>query len=362
VSERGNILDPCNFDLQSERTRTYDVTEIRTLTLWTGAATDAEQIKCNDCNPNQAYPDEAAADCTWRGDCNKNTKSCDCDDNHFGQRCEFQGPCTEMVMQNAFHGFDGGRSFDLVSFDERPVMVHDRPVYSQELEDGNLVLIVFDGGRWQVILEGEFLDWKDDFSHDGAITKDDGEKKSFFEYLENDFNPINSTYAAYKDDGEKKSFFEYLENEFNPINSAYAAYYVSEYSSLGSPMGVSFRAWLTSGEGGDSSLGRLGDEEFDLLCADCTSYYNYTRPGGVSCQNRWGQDDNSMCMPTKSTLHGIVNRCNCTIGFDGPTCNIRPVEGTVSVHLDHATGVCSVCGEGNTWVTYESAISGLSRG
>uniref|UniRef100_A0A6S8Z0G3 EGF-like domain-containing protein n=2 Tax=Chaetoceros debilis TaxID=122233 RepID=A0A6S8Z0G3_9STRA len=306
IDDRTNFYDPCdNINVQSERTRTYDVTEIRTLTLWTGAASNAE-IKCNDCNPTQSN------DCSWHhGDCNAITKSCECYEDYFGQRCQFQGPCTEMVMQNAFHGFGGGKSFDLASFDRRPVMVNDRPVYFQKPSDGNLVLILFDGGRWLVIPKDEFWEWKEGSSHDGAIAENDEEGKSFFEYLENDFNS----------------------NQFS-----YAAHYVSEYSSHGSPMGVSFRAWLT--DGGESYIGRLGDEEFDLLCADCKTSNHTSGIGFVHCNDRNGTidwpdwPDLGMCIPTQSILHGEVNRCNCTTGFDGPDCNIRPVEGTVTIHLE----------------------------
>ena len=94
-------------------------------------------------------------------------------------------------------------------------------------------------------------------------------------------------------------------------------------------------------EGTMTAVGKMGDEEFHLLCADCDEGYNNT-----SCMNSKGYSDRKMC--DKET-----KRCKCGPGFIGPSCHICPVEGTVSLHLDDGSVVCSVCGEGNSMAVWD---------
>ena len=67
----------------------------------------------------------------------------------------------------------------------------------------------------------------------------------------------------------------------------------------------------------------------------------------------WGEINYDLCKATEHETHGEVNRCECLEGFEGPLCHMRPVEGTASLHLDHATGSCSTCYEDNPWTTWD---------
>ena len=166
------------------------------------------------------------------------------------------------------------------------------------------------GGRWLVSQSDYFLDWFDTLS--GRESAD-------------------------------QSLAKYLTNEFNARESEYITSYISDPSTLAGPTNVPFRAWLT--EGAEDSIGKLGEIEYELLCADCDD-----GESGISyCVGSWGETDYSLCKSEKNELHGDVNRCSCLPGFDGPLCHVRPVEGTSSLHLDHRTGVCSTCGEENPW-------------
>merc|ERR1712194_354264 len=126
---------------------------------------------------------------------------------------------------------------------------------------------------------------------------------------------------------------------------------------LGSPARVPFRAVLVNTYVA-STLGELGDEEFMLLCADCDNDSEYLPVS--SCKDINGWTNESMCVEKESEfLHTTIKHCKCAPGYDGPLCYIRPVEGTVSLHLDHGTGTCSVCGKGNVWTIRE--INGITN-
>jgi len=276
----------------------------------------------------------AWASCGWAGVCNATTeflgerefekKTCDCDPGHFGDSCQFKGPCTEMIFQDdEFPGY--GKSFHLLySEDKKPLMVHDRPAYILKNPSSvdEFAALVFDGGRWRLVIEHDSF-------HEWDPTK--GEK-TIEKYLAEDFNALR--------DGE------------------YDYEYISEYSNEGSPANVPFRASL-SGQGSDSSVGKLGDEEFILLCADCEEDDDYA--SGISyCLGSNGMQNNSLCISENSPLlKRPVNRCNCEHGFIGPLCQTRPVEGKLLLHLEHGKkNSCSICGENNMWTVWE--LTGLN--
>ena len=86
----------------SERTRSFDIMDVNTINFWTRENSDAT-LKCVDCKPERGE-----RDCGWRGMCNKETKSCDCYENYFGNSCQFRGPCTELAMDDEFNGWEHG--------------------------------------------------------------------------------------------------------------------------------------------------------------------------------------------------------------------------------------------------------------
>ena len=112
---------------------------------------------------------------------------------------------------------------------------------------------------------------------------------------------------------------------------------------------------------GDSTVGKLGSEEFELQCADCKDDED-DETGISNCVDSNGGTDHDLCKPTTNELHGTVKRCDCLPGFKGPLCHIRPVEGTATLYLDHssAAGVCSVCGKGNMWTLWN--LDGAENG
>jgi len=317
-------FDACADESMSERTDTYDVMEIQELKYWTGDSIDVH-IKCNDCDPSRG-----ATDCRYRGKCIAATKSCRCKEGFFGNACQFRGPCTKMQMDEGFHGTTAGfgNSFDLLYYKGKPLMVNHRPVYSQNLPSSPDVLgvIWFDGGRWSVFQSDSFDDW-----------------------VQGNEKPSTS-------DDAKKNLAKYLEG-LDPMMNAIEPMYISEPSDFGSPARVPFRAVLVNTYEA-STLGELGDEEFMLVCADCDNDSEYWPVS--SCKDINGLTNESMCVEEESEfLQTTIKRCKCAPGYDGPLCYIRPIEGTVSLHLDHGTDACSVCGRGNVWTIRE--INGITN-
>ena len=206
-----------------------------------------------------------------------------------------------------FEEFDGGyeNSFDLLYLHNEPVMVYDRPVYTQDTDDSDdSHIILYDGGRYVV------------------------SRRSYFE------------------DRGNESFVEYLTVFFNAEYSVWTSEYISEPSNLASPANVPFRAHFT--DAAEDSIGRLGDGEYTPICADCIT----DGIDGVSfCTDRGGFRNDELCMTEFKQPHGKVNRCACPPGFRGPLCHIRPIEGTSTLYLDRLP-MCSVCNEGNPWTLY----------
>ena len=101
-------------------------------------------------------------------------------------------------------------SFDLMYLDNKPVYTYDRPVYTQEATKS---IIYYDGGRYVMGNMDDFVTWN--------------ETGSFAKYISEDFN-------------------EHLH-----INDLL---YVSDPTSLGSPMETTFRAWFTNGAGKSKCL------------------------------------------------------------------------------------------------------------
>ena len=109
-------------------------------------------------------------------------------------------------------------------------------------------------------------------------------------------------------------------------------------------------------EAAEDSIGKLGEEEYELLCADCDD--GDTGEGLSFCVGEFGETNKELCKPMEHELHGSVNRCECLPGFSGPLCHLRPVEGTSSLHLDHASGRCLACYEDNPWAVWDVGVKG----
>ncbi len=126
---------------------------------------------------------------------------------------------------------------------------------------------------------------------------------------------------------------------------------------MGSPANIPFYGWLAYA---DAYIGRLSEEEFELHCADCAkSCHGITDFELGYCEHSTGYCNADICEEVAG-LQGPVNRCQCEPGFMGPLCNMHPVEGTVSIYLDHSgTGVCGVCGGGDFWKGY--TLDGLKN-
>ena len=138
----------------SERTRTYDISDVGEFRFWTGEMSGIE-IKCTYCNPDPRRSEET---CSWQGICKRETRKCLCEDNYFGPRCEYRGPCTEVVMYESFRGSiyatreSFPKSFQMIYNGGDSWMWMGSPVYGQQ-ETSRYMF--FDGMYWNVI-EGEF--------------------------------------------------------------------------------------------------------------------------------------------------------------------------------------------------------------
>jgi len=200
-----------------------------------------------------------------------------------------------------------------------PLMVHDRPAYIQRnfFIRGTLgfAFVIYDGGRWMVV-ESE---------NSKEVVDDDNFEVE--KYLAEEFH------ALYDLDG-------------------YSQYKSSELSYAGMP-DVPFRAQFTSEES-DWSFGRLGEKEFNLLCADCLN----GESGVTNCFGEDGLENTELCQLVNQPEE-TVYRCNCPPGFIGPLCQTRPVEGNVQLHLEHgAPNACSSCGENNMWNVWDLTGNG----
>lgn len=85
------------------------------------------------------------------------------------------------------------------------------------------------------------------------------------------------------------------------------------------------------------------------FCADCNNGTEDSMGSASICTDESGKQNNHICKKVENARHGTVNRCDCPLGFDGPLCQIRPVEGAVTLHLDYGNGFCPICGDGNDW-------------
>jgi hypothetical protein len=317
--------DPCSTHvMQSEKTRTYDISELSELQYFSGEAADGD-IKCNECSTSEERSSET---CSYQGKCVETElslkfpelkkKTCQCNPGHFGISCQFQGPCTELIFQeDEFPGYR--KKFQLMYHNNEPLMVHDRPAYIQRnfSIDGTLgfAFVIYDGGRWKVV----------ESDNGKEVVNDDN-----FEV-------------------EK-----YLAEEFHALYvlEGYSQYKSSELSYAGMP-DVPFRAQFTSEES-DWSFGRLGEKEFNLLCADCLN----GESGVTNCFGEDGLEDTKLCQLVNQPEE-TVYRCNCPPGFIGPLCQTRPVEGNVQLHLEHgAPNACSSCGENNMWNVWDLTGNG----
>jgi len=124
--------DPCGkIVLQSQRTKTHDVSEIGdSMKFWTMDDADAD-IKCNMCDVSRK-----GGDCSFRGECHPEKRFCQCSQGFFGDSCQFSGPCTELVGHDELHGlYNRGyqKEWDLMYLGGDAVMVYDRPVYVQNV-------------------------------------------------------------------------------------------------------------------------------------------------------------------------------------------------------------------------------------
>mmetsp|Transcript_4257 Transcript_4257/g.8827 ORF Transcript_4257/g.8827 Transcript_4257/m.8827 type:complete len:837 (+) Transcript_4257:208-2718(+) len=311
-------VDCGDFTLMSEKTRSYDITEIDALRLYNNEEGDAH-IKCNDCRPSLGRQD-----CSWHGECNTTSLSCDCSPGYFGDSCQFSGPCTELQMNAEFHGIEFGweKSFHLLRNEGEPVMFYQRPVYIQRLSPAGIFgIVIFDGGRWDVARSDHITS----LGEEGSATE------------------------------EKLAY--HLANEFT-IQELWdtPGFYISDPTTFSSPVHVPFRAWLSYS---DSHIGRLGENEFTFQCSDCATSCESEDAG--SCMGHDGHCNADLCLPQKKEMNASsVYRCKCEPGFMGPHCNVYPVEGTLSLYLDYGTGVCGVCGQENIWVGLKS-LDGISN-
>jgi hypothetical protein len=100
-------------------------------------------IECYDCLDKQNF-------CGKYGKCESN--KCNCDDDRYGLRCEFEEPCNVLEVDPRSKGFVGNKVF--ASRYDRSLVndLFDRPVYTSTLDAGDDVtdVIWFNGRRWVV--------------------------------------------------------------------------------------------------------------------------------------------------------------------------------------------------------------------
>jgi hypothetical protein len=94
TSKDGLEENECHWLLRSPQISTYDLEVAAALqwNVWLGEIkyADGFVVYCNECIDK--------SDCSYHGTCSPD-RQCQCDDRHFGVRCEFELPCNSLVTE-----------------------------------------------------------------------------------------------------------------------------------------------------------------------------------------------------------------------------------------------------------------------
>ncbi|KAL7548009.1 hypothetical protein ACHAWF_011289 [Thalassiosira exigua] len=124
----------CSWLMRSPPTHDYDIRKVANYkwTIWKGQAESNAVISatCNECFDR--------SECNYGGQCTD--KKCFCDEEHFGDRCEFRMPCTDLASNMGMHETLRLSKVDVSARTFQ--MAYSRPIYSMGDLTGNQVALL----------------------------------------------------------------------------------------------------------------------------------------------------------------------------------------------------------------------------
>lgn len=157
------IFEGVRCVVYSSETEEYDVVKVPSSVTWNvydayeeyhGGLLYQFSLTCNDCDLQEGSDDEDSRDylkqCSGKGECNTETRKCDCTDSYNGPLCEIYSPAKwcEILEDNE------GKTWEYVIVREEPtrasqyVMVFGRPVYFGYTTKSYGKFIIFLGRRY----------------------------------------------------------------------------------------------------------------------------------------------------------------------------------------------------------------------
>ena len=264
--------DPCDWYAKSSVSSSFDLT---TTVSSDWHVTNGERtvpiqdfkLSCFDCQ----LAIQVNQECGGRGSCVD--AACECQDGFFGLRCQFPEPCLSLEIDIRKEAFLSTREwsakYDKLLFrNNETVQVYDRPVYTNEYEQGMFDIIMFTGRRW-VLTSSEFI---------GVDTLDD-----LSEYL-GDFHAHYSDYEV--------AFIS------EPV-------VVDTSGDSATPLGLS---WFVAGVKESS---QLGIQSVDL-----------NQPSGAILLCGVCDNTTNACLYDGLCTDGV---CECSVGSSGTLCQIPPL-------------------------------------
>lgn len=300
-----------NFEVVSPRTEAFDLMEVPAsewsmLSQPSGVEINPPkfEIMLNDCKSRD--------DCSDAGVCDAATRTCECDYNRYGVRCETRKPSQRIETDPRSDGLTGfADTYDLLLEDEGEIVMtpSGRPIYYHYFKEaGFFNLIVYGGYRWFVVKSTDL--------------------------------PIFT--------GNDTSYLVSYAKEFH-ANEGLDAGFVSQPSRGYSPAGLEWNVWLSktskNSERENGSLGTVVDANVLLIDSYC---YDDGHCGNGKCVASVDDDDSRKI-------------CSCEVGFFGAHCQMNLVEGKMSIVLvdGDATNSCASCNDVDFW--FFDAASGFQR-
>eukprot|EP00808_Paulinella_micropora_P029467 g65760.t1 len=273
--------DPCEFLVKSQKTATYDVTELGG--GWFNSAEGLEpyptrdfSLHCTDCKRNE--------DCSDHGSCDKSAKECNCKEGHSGLMCEYNLPCPEFAVDGWPDYSDRYYRLDI---NRVPVVLNARAVFGYRYPgaEPQYDLVWYDGGRWVV---------------------------SYGTY------PDAPTFAAF---ANRLTFQKHL---FGPEDTMVTGLWiVSDFSTVYDP--TSIKQWYLLDYSSLCSGLPCSQEPIDatISCLSCE-----VTPCGEGA-----------CLPHSGSG---FKQCVCRYGWSGPTCALPPATFRQRL-VWYDNGVCREC-------------------
>mmetsp|Transcript_56858 Transcript_56858/g.169718 ORF Transcript_56858/g.169718 Transcript_56858/m.169718 type:complete len:854 (+) Transcript_56858:1622-4183(+) len=183
-------IDPCQWYAKSSETNEWDIMAIEH-NEWYVYGNESKSakpfqhfsIRCVDCD------DSDRGACSEVGTCSGNV--CSCGEGRYGLNCEFKEPCYHLAVDTSRGGFPGqeewSKDFQILYHRDivKKAKAYERPIYTNEYENGMHHVIMFTGRRWILADSTALTDSHQTLSH-----------WELADYLTYSFHAYWSTYDA----------------------------------------------------------------------------------------------------------------------------------------------------------------------